>query len=66
MKCKNQHFLLFQCSLRSWPLGGNEEDAGRKWWALLLTSTTLFYSPMAWWDAGFVHHVLINCPSGFS
>lgn len=28
----------------SWPLGGNEKDAGRKWWALLLTSTTLFYS----------------------
>lgn len=26
-----------------WPLGGNEADYGRKWWALLLTSTTLLY-----------------------
>jgi len=28
---------------RNWPLGGDPSDAGRKWWALLLTSTTLFY-----------------------
>ena len=28
----------------SWPLGGQADDAGRKWWAVLLTSTTLFYS----------------------
>lgn len=28
----------------AWPLGGNPKDAGRKWWAVLLTSTTLFYS----------------------
>eukprot|EP00913_Durusdinium_trenchii_P035742 g33445.t1 len=27
-----------------WPLGGDVNDAGRKWWAVLLTSTTLFYS----------------------
>lgn len=27
----------------NWPLGGDPSDAGRKWWALLLTSTTLFY-----------------------
>ncbi|CAE7222158.1 unnamed protein product [Symbiodinium sp. KB8] len=27
-----------------WPLGGDPSDGGRKWWAVLLTSTTLFYS----------------------
>eukprot|EP00439_Symbiodinium_sp_Y106_P058119 s474_g8.t1 len=27
-----------------WPLGGDPNDGGRKWWAVLLTSTTLFYS----------------------
>ena len=41
---RSHNLQLTSPILWPWPLGGDVNDAGRKWWAVLLTSTTLFYS----------------------